>query len=155
LRVAVAAPTNEQVFSLVRSIAENEPNRNVTFIPARGIVLPAWAQRPNVRVASPAYSASGHPIVVGTIDKFASALNPMTANVPPIGMFDALSMDGSFEADAGRYYALGAIAPRHLCVGDGGQIRPFTTVEAGRQWRGLAEDPLQTAVDVLRTNHPE
>src|SRR5215469_1998604 len=49
LRVAVAAPTNEQVFSLVRSIADNEPNRAVTFIPAQGIVLPTWAQRPNVR----------------------------------------------------------------------------------------------------------
>ena len=155
MRVAVAAPTNEQAFALVRSIAGNEPDRAVTFIPAAEVALPGWAQRPNVSSVSPAYTAGRHEIVVGTIDKFASALNPMRGDVPVLHGFDALIMDESFQADAGRYYALAAIAPRHLCVGDGGQIRPFTTVEAGRQWRGLAEDPLQTAVDVLRTHHPD
>jgi hypothetical protein len=49
MRVAVAAPTNEQVFSLVRSIAENEPREPVVFIPARDVELLPWAQRPNAR----------------------------------------------------------------------------------------------------------
>jgi hypothetical protein len=62
-------------------------------------------------------------------------------------------MDESFQANAGRYFGIADIAPRHLCVGDRGQIHPFTTVEAGMQWRGLLEDPLQTAVDVLHANH--
>src|SRR5438445_652828 len=61
LRVAVAAPTNEQVFGLVRSIAENEPREPVVFIPAGGITLPPWAQRPNVSTFTPAHRATGQP----------------------------------------------------------------------------------------------
>lgn len=154
-RVAVAAPTNDQVFSLVRSIAENEPNRTVTFIPASTVTPPSWLRHPNIQITSPAYAASRADIVVGTIDKFGSALNPARASIQTLGSFDALIMDESYQADAGQYFALGAIAPKHLCVGDGGQIHPFSTLEAGRQWRGLPEDPLQTAIDVLLNNHPQ
>ena len=154
MRVAVAAPTNEQVFSLVRSIADNEPREPVVFIPAKDVELPPWAQRPNIRMVTPAHQASGQAVVVGTIDKLASARNPRKRQIPPIGRFDALIMDESFQANAGRYFGIADVAPRHLCVGDRGQIHPFTTVEAGTQWRGLSEDPLQTAVDVLHANHP-
>jgi hypothetical protein len=154
MRVAVAAPTNEQVFSLVKSIADNESREPVIFIPAKDVELPPWAQRPNVRTLTPAHSATGHAVVIGTIDKLGSARNPRSRQTPPIGSFDALIMDESFQANAGRYFGIANIAPKHLCVGDRGQIHPFTTVEAGMQWRGLQEDPLQTAVDVLHSNHP-
>ncbi|TIN20136.1 MAG: hypothetical protein E5Y51_03830 [Mesorhizobium sp.] len=154
VRVAVAAPTNEQVFGLVKSIAETEPRQTVAYVPAKDVELPAWAQRPNVAVISPAHQASSQAVVVGTIDKLGSARNPRNGNIPAIGQFDALIMDESYQANAGRYFAIADIAPRHLCVGDGGQISPFTTVEAGNQWRGLSEDPLQTAMDVLHLNHP-
>jgi hypothetical protein len=154
MRVAVAAPTNEQVFSLVRSIAENEPRETVAFIPAAAVELPPWARRPNVRTLSPAYSATGQAVVVGTIDKLGSARNPRRRDIPQIGRFDALIVDESFQANAGRYFGIADIAPKHLLVGDRGQIHPFTTVEAGMQWRGLSEDPLQTAVDVVQSNHP-
>jgi hypothetical protein len=93
-------------------------------------------------------------VVVGTIDKLGSARNPRSKQIPAIGRFDALIMDESFQANAGRYFGIADIAPKHLLVGDRGQIHPFTTVEAGMQWRGLPEDPLQTAVDVLHANHP-
>ncbi|HUA27838.1 MAG TPA: hypothetical protein VMC03_03055 [Streptosporangiaceae bacterium] len=46
------------------------------------------------------------------------------------------------------------IADRHLLVGDPGQLDPFTTMPDGDRWQGLAEDPTQTAVAVVRTNHP-
>jgi hypothetical protein len=154
MRVAVAAPTNEQVFSLVRSIADNEPQNPVAFIPATDVELPEWAQRPNITTFTPAHRASGEPIVVGTIDKFGSARNPRSRQIPPIGTFDALIIDESFQANAGRYFGIADIASKHLCVGDRGQIHPFTPVASGMQWRGLSEDPLQTAVDVLHANHP-
>jgi hypothetical protein len=154
MRVAVAAPTNEQVFGLVKSIADNEPRQPVAFIPAADVELPSWAQRPNVTTITPAHRATGQHVVVGTIDKLGSARNPRRRDIPALGRFDALVMDESFQANAGRYFGIADIAPRHLCVGDSGQIHPFTPVEAGMQWRGLSEDPLQTAVDVLHSNHP-
>jgi hypothetical protein len=155
IRVAVAAPTNEQVFSLVRSIADNEPGQPVAYVPAKDVELPAWARRPNVLIFPMAHQASGQAVVVGTIDKLASARNPRNPKATlPLEAFDALIIDESYQANAGRYYAIADIAPRHLCVGDSGQIQPFTTVEAGWQWKGLLEDPLQTAVSVLHANHP-
>jgi hypothetical protein len=39
-------------------------------------------------------------------------------------------------------------------VGDAGQISPFATVVDPGRWRGLPEDPLQTAIGVLCRNHP-
>jgi hypothetical protein len=154
MRVAVAAPTNEQVFSLVRSMAANEPDKPVAFIPAKDVELPLWARLPNVQSFTPAHTATGQAIVVGTIDKLGSARNPRNSHIPQIGRFDALIIDESFQANAGRYYGIADIAPRYLCVGDRGQIHPFTKVQAGLQWRGLAEDPLQTAIDLLHANHP-
>lgn len=155
LRVAVAAPTNEQVFSLVRSIASNEPTQPVAYVPAQDVELPPWAQLPNVSTFTPAHLASDQPVLVGTIDKLASARNPRNPKVVgALKAFDALIIDESFQANAGRYFAIGDIAPRHLTVGDSGQIKPFTILPAGQQWKGLAEDPLQTAVSVLRINHP-
>src|SRR5262249_28155747 len=68
--------------------------------------------------------------------------------------FDALVVDESYQADSAKYYAVGGLAPVHLLVGDSGQISPFTTIDDPCRWRGLPEDPLQTAVGVLRRNHP-
>ena len=155
MRVAVAAPTNEQVFSLVHSIATNTPASAVTFLPASDVELPPWARHPNVRIVSPAHQASGEAVVVGTLHKLASAIHPRNRSIPALRNFDALIIDESYQASSSSYFALASIAPRHLCVGDSGQILPFSTVEAGRQWRGLSEDPLQTAVGVLRANHPD
>ncbi|MGF6985275.1 hypothetical protein QFZ99_004752, partial [Paraburkholderia atlantica] len=155
LRVAVAAPTNEQVFSLVRSIAQADPAQPVAYLPAKDVQVPEWVMLPNVQIVPTAHQASGSAIVVGTIDKLASARNPRNASTHALREFDALIIDESYQTNAAKYYAIAGIAPRHLCVGDSGQILPFTTVETGRQWRGLSEDPLQTAVGVLHANHPK
>src|SRR5262249_12841535 len=66
---------------------------------------------------------------------------------------DALVVDEAYQADSARYFAVGALAPRHLLVGDSGQINPFSTIAEPQRWRGLPEDPLQTAVGVLLRNH--
>jgi hypothetical protein len=155
IHVAVAAPTNEQVFSLVRSIADNEPRQPVGYVHANDIELPTWARRANVTSFDKAHQATGELVVVGTIAKLGSARNPWKKSSPALGAFDALIMDEGYQANAASYFAIADIAPKHLVVGDGGQIYPFTPVGSGTQWRGLIEDPLQTAMDILHTNHPE
>lgn len=154
MRVAVAAPTNEQVFALAASIADRDPALQVVFVPATGVELPPWAVRPNLSAIRPAHQATGADVVIGTIDKLGTARNPRNSTIKPIGSFDALVMDEAYQANAAKYYAVAGIADRHLCVGDSGQIHPFTTLEEGHRWKGLPEDPLQTAIGVLRQNHP-
>jgi hypothetical protein len=150
MRVAVAAPTNEQAFGLVTSIARLNPSIKVTYVPANGIDLPAANMRANVITARPAHAAARAEVVVGTMDKLSDAF--IREDLPE---FDGLLIDESYQADSARYYAAAGIAPVHLAVGDGGQIEPFSTVQAAERWRGLEENPLQTAVGVLCRNHPD
>jgi hypothetical protein len=151
LRVAVAAPTNEQAFGLVRTIALlhcGKSGQTVTFVPARAVSLPDAIRRlPGVQERD-ASAASRESLIVGTLSKLGDAF--ARGSLAP---FDVLLIDESYQADAGKYYAVGDLAPVHLLVGDGGQISPFSTIEDPCRWRGLPEDPLQTAVGVLRRNH--
>jgi hypothetical protein len=151
LRIAACAPTNEQAFGLVEKIARMNPGELVTFVPAQDVQLPARvAAMPNVSEVRPAGRADQAGLLVGTFDKFTDALAR-----GDLQLRDALLADESFQADSARYFVVAGIAPTHLLVGDGGQIDPFSTVAAVERWRGLEEDPLQTAVAILRRNHPE
>jgi hypothetical protein len=63
-------------------------------------------------------------------------------------------MDEAYQANSVHYYMVGDLAPRHLLFGDSGQLAPFSSAPGADRWRGLEEDPLMTAVDVLLQNHP-
>jgi hypothetical protein len=153
-RVAVAAPTNEQAFGLVQKIAElycaRGHGRTVCFVPASEVELPvAISNLPGVRIRRPAKQARGEGLIVGTLSKLGDAFGRSH-----LDLFDLLLIDESYQADSSEYFAVGGLAPVHLLVGDSGQISPFTTIDDPTRWRGLPEDPLQTAVGVLRRNHP-
>ena len=90
----------------------------------------------------------GSDLVVATIAKLGYSADDL-------GGRDALVIDEAFQADAAGYYAIGGLARTHLLVGDSGQLDPFSTMDNPDRWRGLAEDPLQTAVGALLRNRPE
>jgi hypothetical protein len=151
LRVALVAPTNEQVHSLVDRIKLLNPNLSVAFVHANGRELPAaTAALPGVSQPTAAQARDWrNPLVVATVDKLADAY--LREN---LGGFDVLVIDEAYQADAARYYVAANVAPTHLLVGDTGQLDPFSTIEDATFWRGGAEDPLQTAAGVLLRNHP-
>jgi hypothetical protein len=135
---------------MVRRIALRVPTHTVAFVPAKGRNLPpATADMPNVREVL-ASAADHYPIVVGTLDKLGDAY--ARGDLP--GGFDFLVIDEAYQAHSAHYYSVAGLADRHLLVGDPGQLEPFTTMEDGDRWRGLPEDPVQTAVAVVRANHP-
>lgn len=148
-RVAVCAPTNEQAYDLVALLGRRYPAEIVTFLHSADHELPpATLNLPNVTSTSVALSTVGSDLVVGTIAKLGYSREDL-------GEFDVLLMDEAFQADAGHYYTVGGLAPTHLLVGDSGQLNPFSTMDGSDRWRGLAEDPLQTAIGVLLRNHRE
>ncbi len=151
LRVAVVAPTNEQVHSLVERITVLLPGLPVAFVHAQNRELPPTiAARPGVSQPSARDARDNNdPLVAATIDKLADAHLR-----DGLGNFDVLVIDEAYQADAARYYTAADVAPTHLLVGDSGQLDPFSTLDDPTFWRGGAEDPLQTAVGVLRRNHP-
>lgn len=151
LRVAVVAPTNEQVHSLVERITMLQPGLPVAFVHAQGRQLPAAiAATPGVSQPSAREARDqGNPLVAATVDKLADAYLR-----DGLGDFDVLVIDEAYQADAARYYTAAAVASTHLLVGDSGQLDPFSTLDDSTYWRGGSEDPLQTAVGVLLRNHP-
>jgi len=150
LRVAVVAPTNEQVHSLVDRITVLHPGLPVACVHAKGRDLsPAIAGLPGVSQPSAREARDhGDPLVAATVDKLADAYLR-----DGLGDFDVLVIDEAYQADAARYYTAASVAPTHLLVGDSGQLDPFSTLDDPTFWRGGAEDPLQTAVGVLLRNH--
>lgn len=147
--VAVCAPTNEQVFGLVDNLSARFPKLEVTFVPARHVRLPAHVEARTNVTPKLAADANHDRLIVGTIDKLGDAFS--RDDLEP---YDLLLMDEAYQADAARYFAVADLAPTHLLVGDSGQLDPFSTIDDEDYWRGLAEDPLQTAVGVLLRNHP-
>lgn len=150
-RVAVVAPTNEQVHSLVERVTELHPGLPVAFVHAKDRDLPAMiAARPGVTQPSARDARDRRePLVAATVDKLADAHLR-----EGLGGFDVLVIDEAYQADAARYYTAAAVASTHLLVGDSGQLDPFSTLDDPTFWRGGNEDPLQTAVGVLLRNHP-
>jgi hypothetical protein len=148
LRVAVASPTNEQAFALLSGIADRLPNETIAFVPASTVTLPEVHRRPNVmeRKAKDA----GDDVVIGTLSKLGDA--HARGDLAPV---DVLLVDEAYQANAVHYYAIGDLARRHFLMGDSGQLAPFSPVPEADRWRGLAEDPLLTAVEVLLRNHPD
>jgi hypothetical protein len=144
--IAIATPTNDQAHGLIHSLAARFPSMDIAFLHATGREL---AVRPANVTEVDSRSANAHAVVVATLDKFG---HPKTR--PLLQAFQYLCIDEAYQADAAKYFGVGALADRHLLVGDPGQLDPFTTIEDHARWRGLPEDPVQTAVSVLLHNHP-
>jgi hypothetical protein len=152
LRVALAAPTNDQAQGLVRMVCRLNPGLPIAFVHAKDRELPpSLAALPGVTQPTAGVAhAQRDPLVIATVDKLADAYLR-----DGLGDFDVLLLDEAFQADAAQTYTAGFVAPTHLYVGDSGQLDPFSTLPDATFWRGAPEDPLQTAVGVLLRNHPD
>ena len=147
LRVAVATPTNAQAFALVSSIAARLPKERVTFVHGEKVSLPDHHRRANT-FEKKARDTAGDNLIIGTLSKLGDAFSR-----GDLREVDLLLIDEAYQANAVHYYAVGDLAPRHLLMGDPGQLAPFTSAPEPDRWRGLAEDPLLTAVEVVQRNH--
>jgi len=146
-RMFVSAPTNAQIADLVEGLARANPALAMTVLHATSQdPSPRFSAFSNVSCTSKADQADAEPLVLATLDKLAYSADKLGAR-------DALIIDEAYQADSAKFFHVSDLAKRQLLVGDSGQLSPFTTVDAGL-WRGLAEDPLQTAVGVLLRNHP-
>lgn len=151
LRVAVATPTNEQAASLIDELCARCPDDlKISAVLAGAVALPDHLSRhPAVQTKS-AKEANAERLLVATLSKLGDAHGH-----GDLGRVDLLIIDEAFQANAVHYYGVGGLAARHLLMGDRGQLAPFTTAPNGDRWRGLNEDPLLTAVEVVTRNHAD
>jgi hypothetical protein len=140
--VAVIAQTNEQAFDLVGRIAAIAPKREVSFLPANGVLLPGDKKLPNVTIVD-AGNLGAAKVIVATADKWA-----YTRQHVPDGRFDAGVIDEGYQMQSAKLLRIAELFPSLDFLGDPGQLDPFATVDDSR-WRGLAANPVLNAVDAL------
>src|SRR5581483_2545878 len=68
--LGVIAQTNEQAFDLVERIADIAPGRDVAFLPANDVQLPAGKMRKNVQIVEAKHLGDAQ-VIVATADKWA------------------------------------------------------------------------------------
>jgi AAA domain len=144
--VAVITQTNEQAFDLVGRIAEIAPGREISFLPAGGVELPADKRRANVSIVE-AKKLGEATVIVATADKWAFSVAHL-----PDHRFDAGVVDEGYQMQSAKLLRIADLFPTLDFVGDPGQLDPFSTVDDSR-WRGLPTNPVLNAVDALLAYH--
>jgi hypothetical protein len=144
--VMVVAQTNEQVDDLIVRLATRLPSGALIGRLSRAgyVPPPRLGGLPNVAVSGDAGELAGAAVTIATAAKWAHVRDRH---------WPWAIVDEAYQMRSDALLALASRFDRALFVGDPGQLDPFSTVDSDR-WRGLAWDPLQSAVAVLLRNNP-
>jgi len=146
----IVAQTNEQVDDLVErlaaDLADRAPEARVGRLGRAGYLPPPRIDGlPNVTVGSDLRTMGDPLVVVATAAKWAYVRDRA---------WRWAIVDEAYQMRSDALLAIARLFERALFVGDPGQLDPFSTVDNDR-WRGLAWDPMQSAVAVLLRSNPQ
>jgi len=147
--VMIVAQTNEQVDDLVVRLSArfgaDLPDAVIGRLSRAGFGAP---QRigglTNVAVSADAAELAHATVTIATAAKWAHVRDRH---------WRWAIVDEAYQMRSDALLGLASRFDRALFVGDPGQLDPFSTVDSDR-WRGLAWDPMQSAVAVLLRNNP-
>jgi len=148
--VMIVAQTNEQVDDLVvrlsARLGAQRPDAVVGRLSRAGFGAPQRIEGlPNVAVSSDAGELAHATVTIATAAKWAHVRDRH---------WRWAIVDEAYQMRSDSLLGLASRFDRALFVGDPGQLDPFSTVDSDR-WRGLAWDPMQSAVAVLLRNNPD
>lgn len=157
LRLAIVTQTNEQADDLVASLAKKQPKRGVARVVGTGgpsHAVNELAQERKIIVGSrsddPDVVNAG--IVVSTARKWQyerSRFQKGKQNSP----FPIALIDEAYQMRSDMLLGIAALFDTLFCVGDPGQLDPFTNVDDSL-WKGLPYSPSRAALATLRAYHP-
>ena len=147
-RCMVVTQTNEQAFDLTRRLAANARGLPIHLFAKRAINLPTdVAQLPNLVVVHDVASLPQQPsITIGNAAKWS-----WIQTEDPC--FDVQIVDEAFQLPDYRFQLISNLAPRHVLIGDPGQIDPFVNCEIER-WRCDPAGPQVSCPAALVERHP-
>lgn len=147
-RCMVVTQTNEQAFDLTRRLAANARSLPIHLFAKRDINLPADVRElQNLVVVHDVPSLPEHPsITIGNAAKWS-----WIQTTEPC--FDVQIVDEVFQLPDYRYQLISNLAPRHVLIGDPGQIDPFVNCEIER-WRCDPAGPQVSCPAALVSRHP-
>lgn len=161
LRLPVVTQTNEQADDLVLSLRKRHPALVVArlhgstrgpssaMIAAKkaagsGLVLEPNHDSPDVKSAQ---------VVVATARKWEFVRSGQQKS-GGVRSYDYALIDEAYQMRSDSLLGIAALFQRLMCVGDPGQLDPFTTVDDAL-WKGLRYSPSRTAMGTLRAFHPD
>ena len=147
-RCMVVTQTNEQAFELTRRLTANSQALPVHLFAKRGLGLPDSVRNlPNLVVVHDLANLPRQPsITVGNAAKWSW----IQTSEP---CFDVQIVDEAFQLPDYRFQLISNLAPRHVLIGDPGQIDPFVNCKIER-WRCNPSGPQVSCPAALIERHP-
>ncbi|MBB3643737.1 AAA domain-containing protein [Variovorax atrisoli] len=147
-RCMVVTQTNEQAFDLTRRLAGNAQSLPIYLFAKRDLALPADIESlRNLVIVHDVASLPQHPSI--TISN-AAKWSWIKTTEP---CFDLQIVDEAFQLPDYRFQLISNLAPRHVLIGDPGQIDPFVNCEIER-WRCNPAGPQVSCPAALVKRHP-
>lgn len=160
LRLPVVTQTNEQADDLVLSLRRKHPDLVVARLhgsaggPSTAMLATA-AGGPGL-VLSPDHddsSVRSARVVVATARKW-EFIRSRQQRSQHVQTYDLALIDEAYQMRSDALLGIAGLFDRLMCVGDPGQLDPFTTVDDAL-WKGLEYSPSRTAMGTLRAFHPD
>lgn len=155
LRLPVVTQTNEQADDLVLSLRKRHPAVSVARLyggsgPSTAMVN---AADDGLLLTNKHDDAHRAQVVVATARKweFVRSKQQQDGN---IRKYDLALIDEAYQMRSDALLGIAGLFDRLMCVGDPGQLDPFTTVDDAL-WKGLQHSPSRTAMGTLRAFHPD
>jgi hypothetical protein len=158
LRLPIVTQTNEQADDIVLSLRRKHPELVVARLyggnGASTAMLQASAIGPGLVLSKDHDAADVRDarVVVSTARKweFVRSGQQKAGNIRP---YQLALIDEAYQMRSDALLGIAGLFERLMCVGDPGQLDPFTTIDDSL-WKGLAYSPSRTAMGTLRAFHP-
>lgn len=159
LRLPIVTQTNEQADDLVASLLKRHPDLRVTRLVGgaggSSAMRTLAAGNPDLVVSSkhddPA--VKGTQVVVATAWKWEFVRSGQQQSGLIQG-YDLALIDEAYQMRSDALLGIATMFDRLMCVGDPGQLDPFTTIDDAL-WKGLEYAPSRTAMGTLSAFHPD
>lgn len=160
LRLPIVTQTNEQADDLVKSLRKKHPGLAIARLhgstsgPSSEMVAAAATSGGLLTLSHDHDNADVKQarVVVATARKweFIRSGQQQKGNIQKYPM--AL-IDEAYQMRSDALLGIAGLFDRLMCVGDPGQLDPFTTIDDSL-WKGLEYSPSRTAMGTLRAYHP-
>ena len=158
LRLPIVTQTNEQADDLVLSLRSKHPNLRVARLhgstsgPSHAML---GAAGKNLILSSKHgdQAVRESHVMVATARKWEFVRSKQQQD-GHIQKYDVALIDEAYQMRSDALLGIAGLFDRLMCVGDPGQLDPFTTVDDAL-WKGLQYSPSRTAMGTLRAFHPD
>ncbi len=160
LRLPVVTQTNEQADDIVASLRKKHPEIVVARLTGSAsgpsnAMLALAAAGPGLVLSSDHDDSDVQQarVVVATARKWEFVRSGQQKN-GNVRKYELALIDEAYQMRSDALLGIAGLFDRLMCVGDPGQLDPFTTIDDAL-WKGLEYAPSRTAMGTLRAFHPE